>query len=287
MDGTDRQSLSGLFRFTFRLWRADFVALVVVGFIASAAAVLEVVLVRVLESQFPSSGTALGFVLYDGSHVRISWPLVAAGLITAAATSSWASSTIVAMLLGHVGQGRRASVRDLGCGLRYWPWVFGVVLAEDLVDRGAHLAGLFSPILTPLSGLVQFVVSIAFMTVFVFFVQEIVGRGSTASAALAASSILARSTGVWRVFGNQVLLMCCLLPVLLVDVALIVHFGTAGSLSVQLLTGVIATPLILAFTTIMYLLARGDRGQVEGALGSVRQAGDGSPLVEGDAVRPG
>lgn len=263
MDHIGRQSLSGLFHFTFRIWRANLVALVAVGFIAGAAVAVEAVLAWALRPTFPTAGFSLGFAFSD-APVRVSWPLFAAGVITGAATSSWASCTTVAVVIAYVRQGRPAGLRDLGCGLRYWPWVAGVALVETLVDRAVDLAGPM-PLPTPF-GLVQLVVSVLLLTVFAFYVQEIVALGRDTLAGLAASWTLVRSTGVWRVLGNQVLLMCCLLPIVVVDVALVAHFGTTGGLLGRLLTGVTTTPLMLTFVTVMYLLARGDRRQVEGVV---------------------
>ena len=144
MDATRHQSFSGLFGFTARIWRANAVPLVTVGFLGSAIALLAAALIEGMHSTFSFSGAAFGILVRgsdSGTHLSLSSPMLATGLITIAA-SSWASATMVVMLLTHVRRGRRASVRALGCGLRYWPWVAAVVLLEDLLNRGIYLVEL-------------------------------------------------------------------------------------------------------------------------------------------------
>jgi hypothetical protein len=273
MDATRHQSFSGLFGFTARIWRANAVPLVTVGFLGSAIALLAAALIEGMHSTFSFSGAAFGILVRgsdSGTHLSLSSPMLATGLITIAA-SSWASATMVVMLLTHVRRGRRASVRALGCGLRYWPWVAAVVLLEDLLNRGVYLVELIWPNLLALTGLPGLAVSLLFMTVFVFYVQEIVASRRNGFAALAGSWTLVLRTGVWRVFGNRLLFAVFLLPVLLPELVLVLHFGAysaAGSGLSQLLSGVIAAPLLTAFTTVMYLLARGERKQVASVLRS-------------------
>ena len=94
-----------------------------------------------------------------------------------------------------------------------------------MLDRGVHLVELLWPTLTPLTGLAGFAITLLFLTVFTFYVQEIVVSGRDGIAALAESWRLVVGTGVWRVLGNQLLFVACLLPVLLADVTLVMHFG--------------------------------------------------------------
>jgi hypothetical protein len=277
MDATPQQSFSGLFGFTARISRANAVPLVTVGFLGSATALLAAALIEGVHSTFSFSGASFGILVRgsdSGTHLSLSFAMLATGLITIAA-SSWASATMVVMLLTHVRRGRRAGVRALGCGLRYWPWVAAIVLLEDLLNRGFHLIELIWPNLLAFTVLPGLAVSLLFMTVFVFYVQEIVASRRNGLAALAESWTLVLRTGIWRVFGNRLLFAVCLLPVLLPEFVLILHFGAysaAGGALSQFVSGVVVTPLLSAFTTVMYLLARGERKQVASVLGLSGQA---------------
>ena len=274
MDDARGQSCTGLFRFTLRIWRANLVPLLAVALAAGAISLLAPALLEGLHSRFPFSGVGFGILVHNsdsGRHLSISLPMLATGLITIA-VSSWTTATMVAMLVLYVTMERRVGLRELGCGLQFWPWVATVVLFESLLDRGVHLAELLWPALTPLTGLAGFAITLLFITVFTFYAQEIVVRRHDGFAALAGSWRLVRRTGIWRVLGNELLFFACLLPILVPALALVAHFGAhsvAGAASSQLLS-VVLTPLMLSFMTVLYLLASGKRTKLEGLLGAGR-----------------
>jgi hypothetical protein len=274
MEDIRRQSFTGLFRFTLRIWRANLALLVAVALAAGALSLLAPALIEGLHSSFSFSGVEFGVLVHrsdGGTHLSLSLPMLATGLIAIAA-SSWTMATMIAVLLLYFGLGRRAGVRELGCGLPFWPWVAAIVLLEESLDRGVHLIGSLWPVLTPFTGLAGFAITTLFVTVFTFYAQEIVASGRDGFAALAESWRLVARTGVWRVLGNELLFFVCLLPVLFPEVALVAHFGAhsvAGAASSQLLT-VVLTPLMASFTTVMYLLACGERAKLERLLGPDR-----------------
>ncbi len=265
---------AGLFRFTFRIWRANLLPLLVVGLLATAAGLLTALLTEGIHSSHSFSGALLVAVSSQPPHVRLSAPVIVTGLISIAAYG-WATATIVAMLVGHVGDRRPVSLRDLGCGLPFWGWVTMVYLLEIVLDRGASVVEHVSPVLFGLGSLGSFIVSVLFLTGFAFYSQWIVDERRDGFSALGASWLLVfRHAGFWRVLGYQLLLMLCLAPILLADVALTLHFGThsiLGGVSLQVLSGVVAQPLSAALITVMYLLARGRREQVEAVLGTAEQ----------------
>lgn len=289
MDECRHQSFSGLFRFTYRIWRANLVPLLAVGLLASAIALLAASLIEGTHSFFSFSGNALGIGFYsgsDGSGVRLDTHMFATGLTTIAA-SAWASATMVVMLLGHLRHGRRASPGDLGCGLRCWGWVALAALLVSTVEQMASLLQFFWLGFSPFFILVVLFVTVALASVFVFYVQEIADARRNSLTALGASWRLVRRAGYWRVFGNLLLFGLCLLPLLVAENLLISmrYSGWAGPAAGQLLTGMVEASLVAAFTTVLYLVAGGDREQVKAVLGPAgRDEGGPQPYrAEADA----
>jgi hypothetical protein len=94
---------------------------------------------------------------------------------------------------------------------------------------------------------------------FVFAEQAIVTDQRDSIGALADSAGLVMRASFWRTFSTLLLGMLCVylvvLPLSMLHRAIVLD-------AVRLL----AAPVVLAFTTSMYLLARGERGALESAL---------------------
>ena len=268
---TSRRGLfTGALRFTFRIWRVNLLPLLVVGALATAAGLLVAVPTEGLHSAYAFSGTSLVVLSTRPPHLLMSLPIVVTGLVSIAAFG-WASATMVAMLIDHVRKRRPASLRDLGCGLPFWGWVTAIYLLQILLDSGASVVEHVSPALYALGSLGSFIVTTLFLTAFVFYSQAIVDERRDGFSALGASWLLVfRDAGFWRVLGYQLLFDFCLAPILVAGVALSLHFGAhsiRGGVSLQLLTGLVFEPLAVAFVTVLYMLARGRREQIEAVLG--------------------
>jgi hypothetical protein len=265
--------LSGLFTFTLRLWRANLVALLVAAFVGSAAVLLGAALLEGTHSAHAFSGSSLiGLVVNadeTGSHLHLDIAALLTDLVAVAATA-WATCTMVALLVRHVRLSTRPGLRDLGCGLPFWGWVVVVALLQNLVERLSGVPSALWFVLGAPAGLIRLVVVLAFATVFLLYIQEVVDEGHDALGSLAASWRLVRAVGFWRVLGNYLLFTICITPILTVLLTLAIHFGThsaTGAILDQLMVSVLLLPLTAAFTTAMYLLARGDRARVEAVLG--------------------
>ena len=146
MDESRHQSFSGLFRFTYRIWRANLWSLVTVSTLACAVALLAAALIEGTHTIFSFTDTALGVTLNSSGSGTISSTslgleraMTFTGLITIA-TGAWATATMVVMLLRHARDGRRAKLADLACGLRYWPWVVLVALLDRVIVEVMHVA---------------------------------------------------------------------------------------------------------------------------------------------------
>ena len=110
MDDLRRQSFTGLFRFTLRIWRANLALLVAVALAAGALSLLAAALIEGLRSRSSFSGVEFGVLVHHsdtGTHLGLSLPTLATGLVTIA-VSSWATATMAAVLLLYVGSSRRA-----------------------------------------------------------------------------------------------------------------------------------------------------------------------------------
>ena len=203
------------------------------------------------------------------------------GLITIA-TSAWATATIVVMLLRHMREGRRARLGDLGCGLRFWPWIVLVALLDTVIAETMNLTvnfaepfPLFSAIGMAAYALTNLVVALFLgATIFAFSTQAVTDAHCNALTALGASWRLVFRVGFWRVLGNRLLFALCLAPLVLAASALNAERFTswsavAGPVAGQTLNGVVVAPLLAAFATVMYLLAYGDRARLEAVLGPV------------------
>jgi hypothetical protein len=253
------------------MWRANLLPLLVVGLLATAVGLLIALLTEGPHSSHAFSSTALVVISDQAPHVRLSGPVVVTGIVSIAALG-WASATMVAMLIGHVRDRRPADLGDLACGLPYSGWVIVISLLEILLDRGASIVEQASPMLDPLGTLGSLIVGTLFLTGFAFYAQCIVDERRDGFSALAASwSLVFRGVGFWRILGCQILFMLCLTPILAAGFAPTIHYGShsvPGAVSLQLLTGTVVAPLSAAFVTVMYLLARGRRGEVEAVLGT-------------------
>ena len=269
-----RGTFTDLFRFTIRVWRTNLVALVIVGLLGTAIALLAAALIEGTHSMFSFTDTSLGLGISSngfGTSVSLNRAMTLTGLITIA-TGAWASATMVVMLLRRLRSDRRPRLRDLGCGLRYWPWVTLVAFLLHVITTLMDLPGLYLLGRPVFYILVTFTVSLVVSTIFVFCVQEIVDARCNALTSLGASCRLVVRVGFWRVLGNYLLFgLCSLVPLSLaenlLEVARFNGLGILGAVAAQSLGSVVVAPLAVAFATVMYLLARGDRGQVEAALG--------------------
>ncbi len=265
-------NLTGLFRFTVRLYQADLGLLTAVGALSSVVAIAAGLLGRMASHGAFFNTTSLGVSFESdelGSHLHVYWAMVGAHLLGVVALA-WGSATFVSLLLGHLREGRRptAGLRAFLSGLPYCLWVAVFTLLFDLLDRLLTLTSSVASGGSPLMLLVSLLLSVVIGVFFIFYVQEIVAAGRTGAAALSGSWRLVRHVGFGRVLGNRILAGICLLPLLVVEMVALNGLGGApGSALSQLLDGVIVAPLMAAFVTTMYLLARGGRAQVEGVLG--------------------
>jgi len=136
--------LTGLFRFTVRLYQTDLGLLTAVGAVSSVVAVAAGMLGRMASHGAFFNTTSLG-VSYQsdetGSHLYVYWAMVGAHLLGVVALA-WGSATLVSLLLGHLREGRRPT---LGSGVPEWPALLALVavftLLLDLLDRLLALAG--------------------------------------------------------------------------------------------------------------------------------------------------
>jgi uncharacterized membrane protein len=150
-----------------------------------------------------------------------------------------------------------------------------VGLGESLFAKLTDVAGALWFFLLAPGALARLVVELAFLTVFLLYVQEIVDEHRNAVDALAGSWRLVLGAGFWRVVGNYVLFVVCVSPVMLAMVFLIVRFGAYGlaEVPVQLVFGAVVGSLSAAFLTTLYLLARGERAAVEAVVGPAGEGG--------------
>lgn len=265
--------LSGLFTYTLRLWRANLLSLVTASLLGTAVSLVVAGLLEGPHSAHAFSGSSLiGIDVYidpTGRHLHLDVAVLLTDLVSVA-VAAWASCTMVALLMRHVRLGVRTSLRDLGCGLPFWGWVGVVGLLYNLIDRLSGAAGAVWTVLAVPGAFLRFLVGLAFYTVFLLYVQEIVDEGHDAFGALRASWRLVRGVGFWRVLGNNLLLVVCLMPALVLTALLAVHFGThsaARTILLDVALSVVILPVTVAFTTAMYLLARGDRTRIVAILG--------------------
>jgi len=272
--------LAGLFRFTARVYRANLGVLSAVAALSTVVAVAAGLVGRAVshEAFFTTASSGVYSVSDgEGSHLHASWPMVASHLLGVVALA-WASATFVSLLLGHLRDARRPSLglQTLLSGLPYWLWVAAFSVLFDIVDRLLHLAASVTSPASPPMLFVPLTLTVVIGILFIFYVQEIVDARRAGTAVLHDSWLLMHRVGFWRVLGNRFLFGICLLPIVVVQVlALSVH-GVPGSAVSQLLEGLVVAPLNSAFVTIMYLLASGRHGQVEGVLGPV----DPSPIAK-------
>ena len=139
-----------------------------------------------------------------------------------------------------------------------------------MFDRGLYAVGrigfgVFVPIALPVE-----VAGVILGVLFIFYVAEIVDAQMNGFAALGESWRLVRRVGFWRVLANRFLFGLCLLPVLVAELTAFLWTSNryaAGAVSAQLLAGAVVAPLAAALTTVLYLLARGDRESLEAVLG--------------------
>jgi hypothetical protein len=265
-----RQPFTGLLGFTFRLWWADLWVLLAIAALATGASLLAGLLLEGIHARHAFSGDTLVMTSWFPPHVGLSAPMVATGLIAIAA-QGWANATTVALLLGQVCGRRRIGLSDLGCGLPFWGWTAAILLLEIVLDRASELVP------PPLN----LVISVLFLTGFVFYVQVIVDRRRNGLAALGASwRLVFRQAGFWRVLGWQLRLMLIAGPAVLLAMALPTLLGGhtgVEDVGVQLGSGLFFEPLSAVFVTLMYLLTCGEREQVETMLAA------GGPAVAAEA----
>jgi hypothetical protein len=244
-------------RRTARLYLDDLGPLLAVAVVA-ALAVLSIT--ALLESRgsgpYPMLGGGYGIAISSNgveSHVQVYWAVFLAGLARLAILS-WASATMVAMLLAQIRRGRHPRLADLGCGLRYWPAVLVANLVFYAVEGVVHLVGLIF-FLQVVIGLPLTIAVLLLDVVLVFRIQEVVEGGNNGLAALLASYRRVRRAGFLRVLRPLVVGVLCILPILamVVVVANFAGHQAAGNATAMLLGIVVEGPLVAVFTTVLYV----------------------------------
>ena len=212
----------------------------------------------------PRSGLT---VLLDetGTHIGLDWRVVAYDLVSLLA-GAWAAVTMVPLLFRFVREGT-VDAYDFRAGLPYLPRVIVATVFIALLDAGLRLllilglaGGMWE--LTPL---LELAMQLLVGTALLFYVPLIVD-GADGLGALPSSLRLVSRNGFWRlvvyVFCADLVVMVAALVVNLPDMLL----PSAARAPVDLLVlGLIVTPLMVCFTTVLYLICTGARAPLVAA----------------------
>ena len=256
---SDRQELGSVFVFTWRLYRANAGPLTAVAAIATLVAIV-VSLARVGPSVTSFGSPSFGLSLSTGtagSHIGFDAQVFAYGLVGLLA-GAWEAATIVPLLLRRVRDGA-APRYDLLAGLPYLAWVVVATLLVALLAVALRtllffgIQGAIGPL--PL----EFLVELLLGTALLFFVPLIVD-GEDGPSSLLASWRLVRRSGFWRLL---VYLLFAELGVMSASIVLglfdaVLPDWAQGRFTL-LVFGLVATPLMISFTTVLYLLCTGAR----------------------------
>jgi hypothetical protein len=254
-----RHEFANLGALTLRLYRANLWPLTAVAIIATVATVAASLALSgsPLDSVNDSNFGLTVAHDADGSRLGFDLSLLLYSLIGLLA-GAWATATMVPQLLRFVRRPEPARL-DLKAGV---PYLGSVALAALLV------ALLGSALLVILgftwpgaltSFLFQFAVSLLIGTAALFYVPLIVD-GQHALDSLLASLRLVRANGFWRLLAY--LLVFQLVVSFAANVAGLLGAllpDAAQPIAVLLVIGVIVTPLMTSFTTVLYLLCVGER----------------------------
>jgi hypothetical protein len=254
---------SGVIGLTVRLYRANLGPLLVVAMIAGALVLATTLLFRHLSPGVAITGAHLGVIVRSGtggSGIRLVLPSLAVGLIEVFVLA-WASATMTAMLVGHVREGRSATLGDLKAGNPYWATVGAAALLIRLVPTGLNtLSALPPPGASAPLRVIATILDVAFSVAVIFYVQQIVDAGRNGGAALLESWSVVRRVGFWNVLAVVVLGEICVVPVMVVTMLLgmLLPIGIRSA-AIGFAITVILGPLVAAFATVMYFLATGAR----------------------------
>jgi hypothetical protein len=256
----------GAIGLTVRLYQADFALLVLAAAVGVVVTAGVSVLLGVTTSERLDAAGTFGLqvsTVAGGRHVDLDAPALVSGLVSVV-VSAWVVVTMAHLLLRHVRTETRPALRDIAGGLPFWGWAVVAGLLLRLLDAMvATLSALVSSSVSPML-LVQTVVGVLVATACAFYAQMIVGERRNGAAALCDSFLLVRRAGFWSVLGMYILGGLCLLPVVIVFALVVVAFtDEQSSLILQTGYSLVVGPLSVAFTTVLYVLARDERAELE------------------------
>lgn len=256
---SDRQELGPVFVLTWRLYRANAGPLTAVAGIATVVA-LAVSFARVGPSLTSFGSPSFGLTLTTGaagSHIGFDAQVFAYGLVGLLA-GAWEAATIVPLLLRRVREGA-APRYDLLAGLPYTAWVVVATLLVALLTGALDMLMFFGMQGAIGSLPLELLVGLVLRTALLFFVPLIVD-GEDGLTSLLASWRLVRRSGFWRLL---VYLLVAGLGLMSASIALglfdaVLPDWAQGRFTL-LVFGLVATPLMITLTTVLYLLCTGAR----------------------------
>jgi hypothetical protein len=206
----------------------------------------------------------------QGGLVRISLLHAAVAIVA----NAWVGATLVAFAVAHVRHDRRPTVRDLGAGL---PFVLWCALGSALEWLATSAATWY---LGPLIALLLLFV----LLLFIFYQQIVVDEHTDTFSAFGKSfRMVSERYGPVLVYAILGGLIYVGIAVVGTGVGALVGDSLAGR---QLVTGLVGTPFILVYATVLYFLAIGERPLLE-ARTSPKAAATGESATPGGTATPG